>query len=749
MTRLLRVLFVEDSEEDTRLIVRELQRIGYEVEYARVETAETMQSELTQKTWDLILSDYRMPRFTVARALEVLQASGLDLPFIIVSGKVGEEEAVSALQAGANDFVLKGHFARLGPAIERGLREAESRRVRKRVEAAYTLSQIHFHSLIEHAPDAIVVVHENGNIMIVNSQAERIFGYDRTELLGKPLEILLPKRFHEKHPLHRSAYFAQPIAQPMGTGLELFGLRRDGNEFPIEISLSPLPTDEGLQAIASIRDITERRRAEEILQEQKRLLSEAQRIGRLGSWSYDLAADTIQFSDEMYRLFDVSPQDFQHDKAGFLSLVYAADRPLMTKWLDDILLRGQVREVEFLTLSKRGEQRYLYCRGAVEFDEAGKPLRFTGTAQDVTERKLSEVQSRQQVARLTALRTIDQAITSSFDLRVTLDVLLAQLISQLYVSAAAIFILDPDELSLSYAAGKGFRTGEVVSTSMRTAASPAVRQRRSVFIENLKLKSDDLRLTSLAAGEGFVSYVGVPLIAKGKVKGVLEVFHRAPLPLSEEWIDFLHTLAGQAAIAIENATLFDSLERSHRELMQAYDATIEGWSRALDLRDRETEGHTQRVTEMTLVLARKFGFVEQQLEYIRWGALLHDIGKMGVPDHILLKAGPLTVEEWASMRTHPQYAYDLLRPISFLVPALPIPYCHHEHWDGTGYPRGLQGTAIPLQARLFAVVDVWDALRSDRPYRQAWQVEKALDYIKSLSGKYFEPQVVDAFLETL
>ena len=621
MTRLLRVLFVEDSEEDTHLMVRELQRIGYEVEYARVETAETMQSELTQRTWDLILSDYRMPRFTVARALEILQASGLDLPFIIISGKVGEEEAVSALQAGANDFVLKGHFARLGPAIERGLRETESRRERRRAEAA--------------------------------------------------------------------------------------------------------------------------------LQEKERLLSEAQRIGRLGSWSYDLAADTIQFSDEMYRLFDVSPQDFQHDKAGFLSLVYAADRPMMAKWLDDILLRGQVREVEFLTLSKRGEQRYLYCRGAVEFDETGKPLRFTATAQDVTQRKLSEVQIRQQVARLTALRTIDQAITSSFDLRVTLDVLLAQLISQLYVSAAAIFILDPDELSLSYAAGKGFHTGEAVSTSMRAADSPAVRQRRSVFIENLKLKSDELRLSSLAAGEGFVSYVGVPLMAKGKVKGVLEVFHRAPLALSEEWIDFLHTLAGQAAIAIENATLFDSLERSNRELMQAYDATIEGWSRALDLRDRETEGHTQRVTEMTLVMARKFGFVEQQLEYIRWGALLHDIGKMGVPDHILLKAGPLTVQEWASMRTHPQYAYDLLRPISFLVPALPIPYCHHEHWDGTGYPRGLQGTAIPLQARLFAVVDVWDALRSDRPYRQAWQVEKALDYIKSLSGKYFEPQVVDAFLEIL
>ena len=223
MTKLLRVLFVEDSPEDTHLIVRELRRIGYEVEFSRVETLEAMQSELAQKTWDLILSDYRMPRFTVMRALELVKASGLDLPFIIISGKIGEEEAVSALKAGANDFVLKGHYARLGPAIERELREAESRRERKKIEAAYRLSQIHFHSLIEHAPDAIVVVRENGSIVIVNSQTEKLFEYDRTEMLGKSVEMLLPKRFQEKHPLHGKEFFAQPRVRPMGAGLELFG----------------------------------------------------------------------------------------------------------------------------------------------------------------------------------------------------------------------------------------------------------------------------------------------------------------------------------------------------------------------------------------------------------------------------------------------------------------------------------------------------------------------------------------------
>jgi putative two-component system response regulator len=188
------------------------------------------------------------------------------------------------------------------------------------------------------------------------------------------------------------------------------------------------------------------------------------------------------------------------------------------------------------------------------------------------------------------------------------------------------------------------------------------------------------------------------------------------------------------------------LEQAHHELLQAYDATIEGWSRALDLRDKETEGHTQRVTAMTVQLARSCGIEEDELRHIRWGALLHDIGKMGVPDEILFKPSKLTDEEWIIMRRHPIHAYEMLAPIEFLQKAIDIPYCHHEKWDGTGYPRGLQGTAIPLAARLFAVVDIWDALTSDRPYRPAMPPEYVLGYIRSLSGTHLSPAVVELFL---
>jgi HD-GYP domain-containing protein (c-di-GMP phosphodiesterase class II) len=229
----------------------------------------------------------------------------------------------------------------------------------------------------------------------------------------------------------------------------------------------------------------------------------------------------------------------------------------------------------------------------------------------------------------------------------------------------------------------------------------------------------------------------------------LEVFHRSPLYPYPEWLDFLNILAGQAALAVDNATLFGNLQASNQQLIRAYDTTIEGWSRALDLRDKETEGHTQRVTEVTIRLARHFAFSEEELLHIRRGALLHDIGKMGVPDNILLKPEPLTEEEWIIMRQHPEYAYDLLKPIEFLTPALDIPYCHHEKWDGTGYPRGLRGEEIPLTARIFGIVDVWDALHSDRPYRLAWSEEDALAYIREESGKHFDPLVVEVFLKQI
>jgi HD-GYP domain-containing protein (c-di-GMP phosphodiesterase class II) len=351
-----------------------------------------------------------------------------------------------------------------------------------------------------------------------------------------------------------------------------------------------------------------------------------------------------------------------------------------------------------------------------------------------------------------ALRNIDIAITSSLDLRVTLNIFVEQVVSQLELDAASVLLLNPHTQMLEYGAGRGFRSRALQHTHLRLGESLAGRaalERRVVHIPDLaKHESGGATLQQrapLLSTEEFVSYHAVPLISKGQVKGVLETFYRGRQVLTVEWREFLETLAGQAAIAIDNAELFNNLQRSNTELALAYDTTLEGWSHALDMRDKETEGHTQRVTELTVRLARAFGMSDGELVHVRRGALLHDIGKMGIPDSILLKPGPLDDAEWALMRQHPVLAYNLLSPIPYLRPAIDVPYCHHEKWDGSGYPRGLKREQIPLCARIFTVIDVWDALRSDRPYRPAWPEQKVRDHIRTGSGTHFDPAVIVVF----
>jgi PAS domain S-box-containing protein/putative nucleotidyltransferase with HDIG domain len=470
----------------------------------------------------------------------------------------------------------------------------------------------------------MIVVDEGCNITLANTHAENLFGYSANQLLGQPVELLVPRHFREVHAHLHQAYLAQPHPIAIGLRRNLHGLHKDGHVIPLEIGLAPYQSSAGLRVLALINDITERKRAEAKIQTQ--------------------------------------------------------------------------------------------------------------------------------LERLSALRTIDLVITSSFDLRVTLEIILQQVIVHLGVDAAAIWLFNETSRQLEFSAGHGFRGNGITHLRLRLGEDYAGRvalERRLLYVPDLSRVEHRLTQAEPIDGEEFVSFYAVPLIAKEKVKGVLEVFHRSLLDPDLEWLDFFQTLAGQTAIAVDNAELFNNLQRSSSELILSYDATIEGWSRALDLRDKETEGHTLRVTELTLTLAREFGFTEDQLLHIRRGALLHDIGKMGVPDHILLKPELLTEEEQTMMQKHPQYAYDLLKPIAFLHPALDIPYCHHEKWDGTGYPRRLKGEEIPIAARLFAIADIWDALTSDRPYRPAWSKREALTFIREQSGYHFDPLVVDLFFRVI
>ncbi len=389
---------------------------------------------------------------------------------------------------------------------------------------------------------------------------------------------------------------------------------------------------------------------------------------------------------------------------------------------------------------------------AAELAIANQELQFQNEEKEkrAAELVIANQETLRHLQNIRALHEIDRAIAGSFDLDLTLGIILEQVQTQLKVDAVAVLLLNQHSQNLEFASGLGFR-GKAIERSRLGFGEGYSRRTsvegREVGITNLLEENPQFVRASLIADEGFAVHFGIQLIAKGRVNGVLDIFHRSPLAPDEKWMELLEILADQVAIAVDSANLFTQLRFSNAQLVGAYDSTIEGWSHALDLRDKETEGHTQRVTEITLRIARAAGISNQELEYIRYGALLHDIGKMGISDSILLKPGKLTDEEWITMRKHPIFAFELLSPIAYLSPALDIPYCHHEKWDGSGYPRGLKGDQIPFAARLFAVVDVWDALRSLRPYREAWPEKKVIEHIKSRSGTHFDPKAVDLFFK--
>lgn|GEM_PF-2711827 len=372
-------------------------------------------------------------------------------------------------------------------------------------------------------------------------------------------------------------------------------------------------------------------------------------------------------------------------------------------------------------------------------------------SRDVTAFKLAQDEAQRQLQRLRVIHNFETRLITTIEVEGIIQALLDQAISQLEAVAANVWLYEPNTQMLRHMAGRGFAIPPVARSLLHLGEGyPGRAALEGQIIKSVRPLSEWPDAPhSIPHYDGSLVYYGIPLLARDQLRGVLELFTRHSWEVDPEYLHFLDTLARQAAMALDNAQLFRDLQQAHQELIAAYDATLESWVRTLDLRDHETEGHTQRVASMTVSLARLMGFEEPALTHVRRGALLHDIGKIAIPDSILLKPGPLTEEEQRIMRKHPEYAYELLSRYAFLRPALDIPYCHHERWDGTGYPRALKGEAIPLAARIFAVVDVWDALRSDRPYRAALSWEEAYALIKGQSGTHFDPAVVKVFLEWL
>ncbi len=866
------VMLIEDNPGDARLIREMLaDAIGTRFDLVHVEQLcqglayiadETAAGKMTP---DVVLLDLSLPDSQGLDTLAHFRAHAPRLPVIVLTGLKDEQVALSAVQQGAQDYLVKGQVG--GNALTRAIRYAIER---KQAEEALRALSVRHEAILAAIPDIILEVDNNRVYTWANAAGNAFFGED---VIGK-----------------EAAYYFEgeqdtyDLVQPLFNGqeehviyVESWQRRKDGEKRLLAWWCQRLKDEKGnvTGALSTAHDITDQKHGEEALFEERNLLR----------MLMDNLPDAIYFKDAESRFIRTNPGLARHgglsDPAQVIGktdfdfftkehaqqaradeqAIMETGEPIVGKdeketWSDgrvrwvsttkmplrnqegrivgtfgishDITERKQAEgalrqsEIRYRSLFENMLEGYAYCQMLFDHDEpqdfvyldvnrsfeeltglqgvvgrkvsevipgiresnpdlftiygrvalTGRPERFETYVQslgiwlsiaaysprrehfvavfdNITERKRAEEGSKRQLQRMSALHDIDIAITGATDVRIVLGTVLKHAVSQLGVDAATVLLLDANTQMLEFAVGRGFHTSALQNTHLRMGngyAGQAALESRILQVPNLIEAPDGLTQSPLLAAEGFVFYCAAPLKSKGHAVGVLEVFHRTPLHPDQEWLGFLETLSTQAAIAVDSAQLFDRLQRSTQDLTLAYDATIAGWSRALDLRDKQTEGHTQRVAEMTVRLARGMGVDDAALVHMWRGGLLHDMGKIGIPDSILLKPGQLSDDEWTIMRQHPQIAYDMLSPIAYLRPALDIPYYHHEMWDGTGYPRGLKGEQIPLAARVFAVVDVFDALTSDRPYRAAWPREKSLQHVREQAGKQFDPQVVAAFL---
>ena len=612
----LSLLLIEDNPDDAELILREFRNASYEPIYRRVERQSDLIEALASMQWDVIISDYSLPNFSGPEAFKLIKNQGVDVPFILISGTINEEAAVGALKAGAHDFIMKNNLARLVPAVEREIREAEERRRLHAAENALRESeQRHRQMFAANQAIQLLINPVSGRIIDANPAAAAFYGYSLTKLQTLKLEALT----------------APPVNDLTGT-LEHF---------------------------------------------------------------IDGASSYATFTHQ--------------------------------------LQSGVQRDVEIY---------------ASPMELHGQPLLFM-IVHDITERRQAEIAIRRHAIRAEALTQVAAQLNGRLDLSAVAKAV-CSIISTFFDTPIAGLALYDEELSI-------FEIIHVIGLPPEISAHVPQSVPRVVQTDTPLLVIDDLQqvnfwpdLNTLFKTINIRTMVSVDIRRDGRLIGALGfVSLDSPRLLAEDEMALLRGLADQAAIAIDNTILVKDLQRARNESEQSYDETLEGWVRGIDLRDKETEGHTQRVTELTVRLARSMGFSGAALEHVRRGALLHDIGKMGIPDAILHKPERLSDDEWAIMRRHPTYAYEWLRPIGFLAPALDIPYCHHERWNGTGYPQGLGGEQIPLVARLFAIVDVWDAMRSECSYHAACSAEDTRAYIINEAGTHFDPQVVEAFLHLL
>ena len=616
--------------------------------------------------------------------------------------------------------------------------------------------------VLENMTDQIIVLDELDRVIDINQAALRILGKASSEIIGKPSSMVF-SQWADLVERFKGIKEIETEVKTLATGQAVH----------YELKISPIYNQrkQFVGRVIVAHDITKRKTLEDgyrMLSEEleERVQERTEELRKSAERYRAVVENQTEFivrwkpggkrtfvNDAYCRYWGIS---YEHALSiDFMSHIAEEDRPAIEEKFSRLGSGVVDAETEIHRVIKPdGKVSWQEWTDQVIRDEYGQLVEFQSVGRDITERKLAEASVRNQLAfdeLMTSLLT--RFATCSYDeVDASIESGLKEIAEFMGADSADILILSEDKTLWNIS--HQWRASHLPSTLYPNQTIPVG---KLPWSEYKLLRGDPIKINTLddyppkamidrqfSEAEGVKSITSVPIQGLEKLTyGCMDLLsYTRHIIWSDRDVAHLKMIGDSIANLLER-------KRAEESLTEAYETTLEGWAKALELRDKETEGHSRRVTETTLVVARAIGFDDEALIHIRHGTILHDIGKMAIPDEILRKPGPLTDSERQIVMHHPKVAYDLLVRIPHLKKALEIPYLHHEKWDGTGYPRGLKQNEIPLSARIFAVVDVWDALSSDRPYREAWPKEKVSQYISAESGKHFDPQVVTVFLQLL
>jgi len=618
--------------------------------------------------------------------------------------------------------------SRLFDAMQRELTE------RKLAEEALRDSEEKFARAFQNAPVLMGITEiETGNFIDINEEALRVSGYSREEVIGHNAVEIGWMTEADRQRLINGIKSHDNIE-----GIEINFHKKDGSHL-LGLVKGDKVTIRGREYNLTVSvDLTERILAQAAVIESQEQLQAVVQTASDAIITLNKERLISYWNDAAQKMFGYSASEMiGKPMSQIIPSKYRASAVDGSRQaLENGSLRNQGKPLEATALNKENKEFPVEISFANWETSAGRFV--TAILRDITERKQHENE-------LQAIATVSAALRTAQNRKEMQPVILGQLSQLLKCDSVVMEIIDPVTGNSTAEAALGtWQTIIGYSQKVGTGLNAIIAEHRRAYLDNHISENSRIDIPGNLL-EGIIAVAGAPLLAQNQLIGFLWMGRKTEIAESE--VRLLTSVADIAANAIHRATLHEQTRKDAANLALAYGTTLEGWAHALEMRDQETEGHTRRVVQLTLDLARNFGIGEDRLEYVRRGALLHDIGKMGIPDSILLKPGTLGEREWEIMHRHPEYALQLLEPIEFLHPSLEIPYCHHEKWDGSGYPRGLSGKEIPLEARIFAIVDVWDALRSNRPYRIAWPDERIYGYLRSQAGKHFDPDVVNSFFE--